>query len=79
MRMLKIVKERNTLVRHLHDFFKVGVAIERLIYFIFIFFLLSHLNACLWYLIAKFDGVHPNSWIVENGFHDSSVTDVNFS
>lgn len=48
VRMLKIVKERNKLVKYLNEILKIGVGFERLLFFILIFFCVCHIVACLW-------------------------------
>ena len=48
VRMLKIVKERNKLVKYLNEILKIGIGFERLIFFILMFVTLCHIVACLW-------------------------------
>ena len=48
VRMLKIVKERNKLVKYLNEVLKIGVGFERLLFFILIFFVMCHIVACFW-------------------------------
>lgn len=48
IRMLKIVKDRNKLVKYLNEILKIGIGIERLSFFVLIFIILCHINACLW-------------------------------
>ena len=49
VRMLKIVKERNKLVKYLNEVLKIGVGFERLLFFVLIFFVLCHIVTCFWY------------------------------
>jgi hypothetical protein len=74
--MLKLVKERNILIRYLNDIFKVKAGMERIIYVLFLFILLCHIASCLWYFIAKLEGFQPETWIVKHGFQDVSIPDV---
>ena len=46
--MLKIVKERNKLVKYLNEVLKIGVGFERLLFFVLIFFVLCHIVTCFW-------------------------------
>jgi len=54
VRILKIVKERNKLVKYLQEILKIGVGFERLLFFILLFFVLSHIVACLWIFASRF-------------------------
>ncbi len=85
--MLKLVKERNKFAKYLSKVLKISAGVERLIYFIFIFFLLCHINACLWYFIGKYDGLTPETWhsiiiieliirVVRGGYIDKENVDV---
>ena len=47
-RILKVVKERNKLAKHLNEIMKISVSFERLMYFSFMFLILAHITACLW-------------------------------
>lgn len=46
------MKEKNKLVKYVDDILKIGVGFERLLFFVFIFMLLCHIIACLWYIIC---------------------------
>jgi hypothetical protein len=48
VRMLKIVKERSKLVKYLNEVLKIGVGFERLLFLLLIFFILCHINTCIW-------------------------------
>ena len=74
--MMRIVRERNMFLRHLNDVMKISASLERLIAFIFVFVIMCHINACLWYLVAKIDGIYPDTWVVRYGYQDSSNYDV---
>ena len=51
-RVLKIMKERSKLMKQIHEIFKIGVGFERLFFFMIVFFLLCHIGACLWLIMA---------------------------
>lgn len=72
VRMLKIVKERSKLVKYLQELLKIGVGFERLLFFISMFLVLSHIVACLWIFASRFEGnykeedyclEHYDNWI----------------
>ncbi len=69
VRMLKIVKERNKLVKYLHEILKIGVGFERLLFFILIFIIFSHIAACLWILVGNLNrDSDVDNWIFANNY-----------
>ena len=75
-RILKVGKERNTLIKHLNDIFKLGQGVERLVYFIFVFLLMCHITSCLFYLCAKMEELTPETWVSQKGYQDYENFDV---
>ena len=74
--MLKIIREQNKLVKNMNDIFKVSASVERFVFFIFLLVLIFHITACFWYLIAKLEGIYPDSWVVHYSKQDSSILEV---
>jgi hypothetical protein len=52
IRLLKVIKERNTLSKYLNEVLKVSVAVERLVFFCFMFVILVHITSCFWVIMA---------------------------
>lgn len=46
--------------------------IEKLMYFLLTFLLLSHLSTCIWYFVDKMEDLSPDSWVVRLGYIDST-------
>ena len=67
IRLLKIIKERNNISKYLNEVLKVGVAVERLVFFCFMFIILVHITACFWVIIASIEE-DDNNLIMWNGF-----------
>lgn len=80
VRFLKIFKERNKLLKYLHNILKIDAALERLFFFIMIFFIFGHILSCLWLLIAFYhyerddDEWLKDNWITEKALEDLSET-----
>jgi len=53
--MLKLIKERNKIAKYFQSILRVNVGFDRLVFFILITFIMCHIAACLWILVAKFD------------------------
>ena len=51
-------------MKYLGDFLKIGLGFERLFFFAIIFFILSHIVACLWIITAGFkEEANDLSWM----------------
>ena len=74
IRLLKVVKERNTISKYLNEVLKVSVALERLVFFCFLYVLLVHIIACFWVIIATFEDSDENNFIMWNHFGDFTAT-----
>ena len=46
--MLKIVREKNKIVKFLNEKLKISVGFERLVLFVLLFTILCHIVSCLW-------------------------------
>lgn len=71
-RITKMKKSGNFggLTKFFFDKLKLNANIEKLIYFLLAFVLLSHLSTCLWYFVAKLEDLNPNCWVVRLGYID---------
>lgn len=47
--------------------FSINAGIMRLIQFIITALVCVHLVACMWFLSAKLNNFHPNTWVVRFG------------
>jgi voltage-gated potassium channel Kch len=74
IRLLKVIKERNTISKYLNEVLKLSVALERLVFFCFIFVVLVHIVACFWVILASFED-DPNNFIFRNNLTNSDDTE----
>jgi hypothetical protein len=50
---------------------EVGIGVERIFFFSFMFLMLCHISACLWVICAKFtDDADTGTWIKSYGIDD---------
>jgi hypothetical protein len=63
MRILKVIKDKNKLQKAVTQSLGVGVAFERLSFFILIFVILQHISTCCWILVAKMQDEDEENWI----------------
>ena len=87
--MLKIVKEKNKLVKFLNEKLKISVGLERFFFFVLLFLTLCHIVSCLWYgnysskthaiirvFTARLEEFTPETWIVRYGYQDYETWEV---
>jgi hypothetical protein len=55
LKMLRLVKDRSKLLNQVNEYVKVGVGFERLMFFVFLFLMLSHIVSCLWVITADLE------------------------
>ena len=72
LRMFGVVKKHNVsqLTRKVLDKFRVNIHLERLIYYICGLLLFIHIASCIFYLIAKLENFHHNTWVTRLGYID---------
>ena len=44
--------------------------IARLGTLLYIIVIMAHFTACMWYFVAKLEGIGPDSWVVRNNLQD---------
>jgi hypothetical protein len=76
MRLVKIIKVNNKLVRNLSDLLKIGVGTERLLLLVLSFVALQHVTACMWIFVGNLDELSKNNWIFYYGYEDYSQVDL---
>ena len=70
--MMKFVKHRDSARKEVQKLTESGVQIERLLSFFFLFLILCHNLACLWFFLAKMVGFQERSWVFRYGYDESS-------
>lgn len=66
LRVLKIVKERSKLFKYVQEFLKIGIGFERLFFFVCSFFILIHIVACVWVMVAQLES--EENWMIDGGY-----------
>ena len=80
MRTIRVCRDKNNWLGKIEKHIPtISVAGERLTAFMIVLFVFCHVSACLWYFMAQFEGICPNSWILRYGFQDSSNYEVNYN
>lgn len=75
VRMMRLLKQRTKIREQLHRITKgaSSPSLERLFLFFVMFFILSHIAACLWYLIARLDDLDENTWVMRYEYQDQTT------
>lgn len=84
IRMTKFLKNSSSnsnknqagMTRMFMEKLKLRANIEKLIYFLLGFLVLTHISACIWYFIAKLQNFSPESWVYRLGYLDQSYFDL---
>lgn len=63
LKMLKLIKEKNKLIKYSNESLKMGSGFDRLLLFVLIFLLLSHVVCCLWVLTASISDTKEGTWL----------------
>jgi len=65
LRVIKVIKNQKRMKKLMSDVVKVGMGFERLTVFSIIFFMLCHLCACLWIIMATLvnDETYSDTWL----------------
>ena len=71
LRILKTAKKSKFLTKFLKSM-NTNAAISRQIKFSITAILLTHIFACFWFLTAKFDNFHPDTWVFREGLQDAT-------
>jgi len=73
---MKIVKDRNKLVKYFNEVLKISIGLERLFFFMLIFMVLTHVVSCIWIITANFSDYSPDTWVVRYGYENLSNYDL---
>lgn len=68
LRVLKLMKDQSKILNYMNEYLKVGLGYERLFFFLLISFILAHIVACLWVIVASFnspEGNYKGTWVEE--------------
>ena len=55
LRILKVLRNRSNIMKQVEESLKIGVGMQRLIFFFFMFIVFTHICACLWIMAAGFN------------------------
>lgn len=78
VRFFKFFKKKNKILQYVHNVVKVDAAVEKLFFFIILFFICGHLLSCLWLMIAFYqydrstDDWMNETWITAKGYQEDS-------
>jgi hypothetical protein len=76
MRMLKLIKHRQKMMRNMNNMMRISFAVERLLWFLATFVVMIHLIACLWVTVGQLNEFEPDNWILVKGMVDASIYEL---
>jgi hypothetical protein len=72
--VLKIIKEKNKLLKYVRSVVSLGQGFERLMFINLCFLMITHIVACLWVFFASFKENFEGTWM-EGGVDEMSKSD----
>lgn len=75
-RIMKIIKNRNRIMVYVNSIFRIGLSVERLMWFALSLLLLLHLFSCLWIFIGKLNDPDYTNWIMGKGYMDLPASEL---
>ena len=80
VRILKIIKERNKILRYFNEVFKLNSGLERVMIAVMMILLFCHIVACLWYMLSDFESdTNYVIWTYMNDLQDLDILDLYFA
>lgn len=73
IRLMKLAKVKAKVKKELARISSDNIETERLLTYIFIFFVLCHNLSCLWFLLAKLQEFKETTWVARYDYLDSSL------
>lgn len=67
LRLIKIVKGQKKIMSQMNSFMQIGIGMDRIMFFMAMFLMLSHITTCLWVICANFmdadENEDPETWL----------------
>ena len=72
IRVFRLVKQSGRIKKYAGEMLQIGMIIERVLTFSFILFITTHVFACMWYFLAKWNEFEPDTWVAITNYQDES-------
>ena len=72
---MKLAKAKTKIKKEMARVSSESIETERLITYVFIFFILCHNLSCLWFLLAKLQEFNDQTWVVRYDYEDSTIVE----
>ena len=70
-----MIKARKSISRQIARQSMNSIELEKMLLFFFIFGILCHTLACLWFLVAKLQDFSPSTWVVRYEYTETSTAE----
>lgn len=70
VKVFRLVKQSGKLKRYAQEMLKIGMVVERAFTFLLVIGIVTHVFACLWYFLAKWNDFSPDTWVVQENYQD---------
>lgn len=72
---MKAVKTKARMKKKVSRVSSTNLEVEHLLSLIFIFIVLCHTFACLWFLLAKLQDFDESTWVVRYNYYDAPIAE----
>ena len=76
LRILKVLRNRSNIMKKVEESLKIGVGMQRLIFFFIMFIVFTHILSCMWILSAGFNDGEENQYL--GTWMDNEVNGVKY-
>ena len=63
LRLMKIIKNKSAIMQQVEQTMKIGVGLQRLIFFFAFFLIFIHIVSCLWVMTAQIEDNYKGTWM----------------
>lgn len=72
IKIFRIVKQSGKLRKYAQEMLRIGMVVERSLTFLLGLTIITHVLACMWYFLSKWQNFTPDTWVVRTGYQDES-------
>jgi hypothetical protein len=72
VKIFRIIKQSGKVKRYAVEVLKIGMVIERALTFLMVIGIITHVFACLWYFLARWNDFSPDTWVAQENYHNES-------
>ncbi|CAI2376813.1 unnamed protein product [Moneuplotes crassus] len=72
VKIFRLVKQSGKIQKYAKEWLKISMIMERSIAFFFLITITTHVFACIWYFLSKWNDFGPDTWVYNTGLVDAT-------